>query len=75
LQTITTSSPSGPKSGLAKEHMTTSTQYSEFARECAQLAKEVTNEQHRAALKEMEDTWTKLAEQAEKKKRQQPLSC
>jgi hypothetical protein len=35
--------------------------------ECARLAKEVTNEQHRDDLKEMEDAWTKLAEEAEKK--------
>jgi hypothetical protein len=56
--------------------MTTSTQYREFARECARLAKEVTNEQRRAALKEMEDAWTKLADEAEtKNKRQQSLSC
>ncbi len=50
--------------------MTTSTQYREFARECARLANEVTNEQHRAALKEMENAWTKLAEEGEKKTRQ-----
>jgi hypothetical protein len=50
--------------------MMTSTQYREFARECARLAKEVTTEGHRAALKEMEKAWTKLAEEAEKKKRQ-----
>jgi hypothetical protein len=50
--------------------MTTPTQYREFARECARLAKEVTNEQHRAVLKEMENAWTKLAEEAEKKQSQ-----
>jgi hypothetical protein len=50
--------------------MTTSTQYREFARECARLAREVTTEQHRAALNEMEAVWTKLAEEAEKKKDQ-----
>jgi hypothetical protein len=55
--------------------MTTSTQYREFARECARLAKEVTNEEHRAALKEMEDAWTKLTEEAEKKQRQRSFSC
>jgi hypothetical protein len=56
--------------------MTTSTQYREFAREYARLAKETTNEQDRAALKEMEDAWTKLAEEAEtKNKRQRSLSC
>jgi hypothetical protein len=31
--------------------------------ECARLAKEVTNEQHRDDLKEIEDAWTKLAEE------------
>jgi hypothetical protein len=54
--------------------MTTSTQYREFARECARLAKEVTNEEHRAALKAMEGAWTKLAEEAEKKQRQRSSS-
>lgn len=50
--------------------MTAAAQYREFARECARLAKELTNEQHRGALKAMEDAWTKLAEQAEKNERQ-----
>jgi hypothetical protein len=47
--------------------MTTSTQYREFARECARLAKEATSERHRADLKEMEAAWTELAEETEKK--------
>ncbi len=50
--------------------MTAAAQYREFARECARLANELTNEQHRAALKEMEDAWAKLAKEAEKNERQ-----
>ncbi len=46
--------------------MTTATQYREFAKECARLAKEMTSEQHRAALKRMEAVWLRLAEEAEK---------
>ena|SRR5215469_2036946 len=64
------------RTGRVGRPMTTSTQYREFAQECARLAKQATNEQHRAALKEMEDAWAKLAEEAEmKNKRQQSLSC
>jgi hypothetical protein len=47
--------------------MTTSTQYREFAQECARLAKETNNERHRAVLKEMEAVWAKLAEDAEER--------
>ncbi len=50
--------------------MTAAAQYREFARECARLANELTNEQHRAALKEMEEAWAKLAKEAEKNERQ-----
>jgi hypothetical protein len=47
--------------------MTTSTQYREFAQECARLAKEINNERHRAVLREMEAVWAQLADEAEER--------
>jgi hypothetical protein len=55
--------------------MTTSTQYREFAQECARLAKQLTSEEHCAALKEMEAAWTTLAEEAERKLERYSLPC
>jgi hypothetical protein len=41
------------------------TEYREFAEECDRLAKEATTERHRMVLKEMAETWRKLAEKAD----------
>ncbi len=48
--------------------MTSSTQYREFAEECVRLAKQAKDEHQREILKEMAKAWSKLAEEADKKK-------
>ena len=48
--------------------MTGSTQYREFAEECLRLAKQAKDEHQREILTEMAKAWSKLAEEADKKK-------
>ena len=48
--------------------MTGSTQYREFAEECHRLAARAKDEHQREILKEMAKAWSKLAEEADKKK-------
>ena len=43
-------------------HMDSPARYFEFAEECERLAKQATNERHRAVLLEMAKAWRKLAE-------------
>jgi hypothetical protein len=51
---------------LSFPSMHTSTQYGTFAEECDRLAKEAQAERHRMALKEMAETWRKLAQEADR---------
>jgi hypothetical protein len=44
----------------------TSTQYREFAEECLRLAKQAEDEHQRNILREIAETWSKLAETADK---------
>ena len=46
--------------------MHTSTQYETFAEECDRLAKEAQAERHRMVLKEMAESWRKLAQEADR---------
>jgi hypothetical protein len=48
--------------------MTSSAQYREFAEECLRLAKQAKDEHQQKILKEMAEAWSKLAEEADKKK-------
>jgi hypothetical protein len=48
--------------------MISSAQYREFAEECLRLAKHAKDEHQREILKEMAEAWSKLAEEADKKK-------
>ena len=56
--------------GLSEERlvrMETSAQYLKFAEACDRIAKLATTEQHRTTLKEMAETWRKLAQEADTK--------
>jgi hypothetical protein len=46
--------------------MRTSTDYRRYAEECRRLARDARNEQHRKILRDMAETWDKLAEEAER---------
>lgn len=64
-----------PERGIARGRcflMEKPQDYRKFAEECRRLAKQVTNQQHRAILEQMAEVWLRLAADAEQKDRESP---